>query len=74
MTTKVPLVTAMQEKLDNSMLTVRKDHVILGRVYCDAPGKWVILPPERPKLPRMEFPSLLSAVEALCDPNTVWPT
>lgn len=63
MTDKVVVVTAIQEKLENSTLTVRKDGKILGRVVQDSKHLWIVLPPEPP---RREYPSLQAAVEALC--------
>jgi hypothetical protein len=58
------IVTAIQEKLGNSILTVRKDGVLLGRVLQDAPGKWIVLPPET-DYPKESYRTLREIVDAL---------
>lgn len=69
MSNKVLLVTAVQEKLDNHILTVRHNGTVIGRVYQDAPGKWRVLPPEQPKPPAVTYVSLIAAVEAMLAGN-----
>ena len=63
MATKISLITAVQERLDNTTLTVRRDGKVLGRVVQDSAHKWLVLPPE---VPRKEYPTLQAAVEAMC--------
>lgn len=57
------IVTCIQERLDNSVLTVRVHGKVVGRVVHDGKDRWVVHPPE-PPLPPV-FPSLSAAVDAL---------
>jgi hypothetical protein len=57
------LVTCIQEKLDNSRLTVRVDGKVVGQVVQDAANKWIALPPPQP--PPQTYPTLESAVSAM---------
>jgi len=59
------IVTCVQERLDNSILTVRINGTVVARVYRDTPQEWVVLPPEVKPTPQPRYKSLTAAIDAL---------